>query len=329
MNIGALAVLPNDRAKGSMNRASIWGIVLAGGQGTRLRGLIREVYGEDRPKQFAVLSGARSLLRQTLDRASLLLSRERTLIVGMAGQMGYMAAELRHYQPRPHVLEQPHDRGTAGAVLLSAHWILAHDPDAVAVVLPSDHFVGDDAAFIDRVAAMAEAAERYPKRIVLLGAQPTDPETEYGWIEPTELIEGSGAPDLRGVHRFIEKPEPAAATRLFDSGGLWNTFVFAARAATIVDAGRECLPELHERLTRLSIFAGTEHEQWALRQGYALAPKANFSRDVLERCGEKLAVMRLSDIVPWHDLGTPRRVAQMFKETGIRPPWLAAVSRPA
>jgi mannose-1-phosphate guanylyltransferase len=126
------------------------------------------------------------------------------------------------------------------------------------------------------------------------------------------------------VLRFREKPLPATANELFRSGALWNTFVFAGRAATIVDAGRECLPLLHERLVRLATFLGTEHERWALGQAYELAPRANFSRAVLERHPRKLAVMRLSPM-SWCDLGTPRRVMKTLDELGIRPDWLATL----
>ena len=126
------------------------------------------------------------------------------------------------------------------------------------------------------------------------------------------------------VLRFQEKPAQAIADELFGSGALWNTSVFAGRAATLVDAGRACLPSLHERLARLATFLGTEHEHWALRQAYALAPSANFSRAVLERSPQTLAVMRLS-AVTWRDLGTPRRVIRTLDELGVHPEWLAAL----
>jgi mannose-1-phosphate guanylyltransferase len=96
----------------------------------RLRGLTRHVYGEDRPKQYAVLTGGTSLLRQTLDRVRLCIPPERTVVVTMAGHGGYLRAELRHEPRPPHVLEQPMDRGTAAAILLAAHWIQARDPEA-------------------------------------------------------------------------------------------------------------------------------------------------------------------------------------------------------
>jgi mannose-1-phosphate guanylyltransferase len=301
-----------------------WAVVLAGGKGVRLSGLTRHVYGEDRPKQYAALTGGKSLLRQTLERVSVRIPSSRTVVVTMAAQQSYLAAEFGHDSPGPHVLQQPEDRGTAAAVLLAAHWIRARDSEARLVVLPSDHFVADDGLFMAQVVELLTVLEAQPERIILLGADPTEPEADYGWIELGATLPGVGRHPVYRVLRFQEKPAQAIADQLFGSGALWNTSVFAGRAATLVDAGRACLPSLHDRLARLATFLGTEHERWALRQAYELAPPANFSRAVLERSPQTLAVMRLS-AVAWRDLGTPRRVIRTLDELGIHPDWLAAL----
>ncbi|HWN91892.1 MAG TPA: sugar phosphate nucleotidyltransferase, partial [Verrucomicrobiae bacterium] len=271
-----------------------------------------------------VLTGSKSLLRQTLDRVSRLVPRQQIAVVTMAGHSAYVTAELKHETPTPHVIEQPRDRGTAAAVLLAAHWILARDPAAMMVVLPSDHFVGEDEAFMGHVGDALGFLDRQGDRIVLLGAQPTEPETDYGWIELGEPLPGSGPSQLYRVRHFREKPTQAMAEELYRGGALWNTFVFAGRATTLVEAGSDCLPALHERLIRLSRFLGTEHERWAIRQAYELSPRANFSQAVLERCPRRLVVVRLS-AVSWRDLGTPRRVVKTLGELGMQPDWLSTL----
>jgi mannose-1-phosphate guanylyltransferase len=301
-----------------------WAVVLAGGKGLRLSGLTRHVYGEDRPKQYAALAGSKSLLRQTLERVSVRIPPGRTVVVTMAGQASYLAEELRHESPALHVLEQPEDRGTAAAVLLAAHWILARDAEARLVVLPSDHFVADDTIFMEHVVEVLTILETLPNRIILLGAEPTEAETDYGWITVGAVLPGPGRTPVYRVLRFSEKPDQEIANELFASGALWNTSVFAGRATTLIHAGRQCLPSLHDRVAQLGTFLGTEHERWALRQAYELAPRANFSRDVLEHDPGTLAVMRLS-AVAWRDLGTPRRLIQTLNELGIHPDWLAAL----
>jgi len=309
------------RAPDLIDRGHLWAVVLAGGQGIRLRELTRHLYGDDRPKQYAVLTGSKSLLRQTLDRVNRLIPRQQIAVVTMAGHSAYVTAELKHETPTPHVLEQPRDRGTAAAVLLAAHWILARDPAAVMVILPSDHFVGEDEAFMGHVDDALGFLDRQGDRIVLLGAEPSEPETDYGWIELGESLPGPGPSQLYRVRHFREKPTQAIAEELYRAGALWNTFVFAGRAATLVETGSDCLPALHERLVRLSSFLGTEHERWAIRQAYELSPRANFSHAVLERCPRKLAVIRLS-AVSWRDPWTPRRVVKTLGELGMQPDWL-------
>ena len=312
-----------DRSKLTRN-AHTWAVVLAGGKGMRLRDLTRHVYGEDRPKQYAVLTGGKSLLRQTLDRVGLGVPASRTVVVTMAGQGAYLSAELRYLLPTPFVLEQPKDRGTAAAILLAAHWIRARDSEAIIVVTPSDHFIDNGAAFMDRIGEVVEAAGRLPEQIVLLGAEPTEPETDYGWIELGPTQPSVGTAPLHRVERFIEKPDAETAQALFESGALWNTFVFGGRADALTELGRKCLPSLHERLAGLDRFLGTEHERWAIAQAYEFAPRASFSRALLERCPDKLAVMQLSD-VSWCDLGTSRRVLKKLDELGVRPDWVATL----
>jgi mannose-1-phosphate guanylyltransferase len=319
------SVGPEDEPRDGLRGTHVWGIVLAGGQGARLKALTRHVYGDDRPKQFAVLTGEKSLLDQTLDRARLMIPTERTVVVTMAAQHGYLAPALRR-SPVPHVLEQPSDRGTAAAVLLAVRWVLARDPRAIVIVLPADHFVDDGAAFMGHVAAAVRLLDSQPSAIVMLGAEPTEPDGDYGWIELGAPITNATWGRVHRVRRFVEKPGPDEAAALYEAGALWNTFVFASRARSLVEVSAECLPALHERLARLPHFFGTEHERWAVRQAYELSAPANFSRAVLEASPDTLVAVPLSGVV-WRDLGTPARVVRTLAELGLEPAWLSTLER--
>src|SRR5262249_49476548 len=155
-------------------RGRLWAVVLAGGEGLRLRPLIERLYGQPRPKQFASLVGSRSLLRQTLDRVQLVAPGDRTVVVGLRDHGAYMA-ELTDSASVGHVLLQPEDRDTSAGVLWPAHFIHARDPDAVVAVFPSDHFIDDEQTLMEHVADIAELVQHHPDWMVLLGARASDP----------------------------------------------------------------------------------------------------------------------------------------------------------
>jgi mannose-1-phosphate guanylyltransferase len=321
---GASALRPEAaRTDGSVPPAP-WAIVLAGGEGVRLRPLARLLYGEERPKQYTALMGDRSLLRQTLDRVALLARPDRTVVATMARHFRWLKADLDVSGLAPRVLAQPDDRGTAAAILCAAHWIHARDERAIVTVFPSDHLIIEERMFMRQVAAAAGFVHTRDDWTVLLGVSPAEAETEYGWIEPAGRVGWTHEGPVYGVGRFIEKPPPALARALYTTGALWNTFVFAARAVTLIEVGRRCLPVLDGWLRRAAAFAGTRLEGWALEQAYRLAPKANFSRALLEAWPLPLGVARVPDVT-WCDLGTVRRVVKALAGLGIRPPWAGAV----
>ena len=305
----------------SGKRGSLWAVVLAGGERSRLRPLVRHLCGDERPKQFSSLLGARTLLGQTLDRVGRLITPERTVVVTLQAHARYMERELGT-TPHPHVLSQPESRGTAAGILLAAQWIETRDPGATLVCFPSDHLVLEEAAFMEHAGELASFVWREPRRIVLLGAPPSQPETEYGWIEPGELVGWTGQGPVYAIQRFREKPSQDAAETLLRRGSLWNTFVFAARAAALLSAGRACAPALYQRLEPLRTLAGGEHEWWAIRHAYALAPTVDFSRSILEACPEMLAVSELPGLT-WCDLGSPERVVKMLTRLGVSTHWMA------
>jgi mannose-1-phosphate guanylyltransferase len=298
--------------------SSVWAIVLAGGDGTRLRSLTRHIAGGDCPKQFCAVDGSRTMLGQTLARIRPLIAPERTVVVGTRAHAGYLDRELRTRPP--HLLLQPDNRGTGPAILWPTHWVSQRDPDAVVAVFPSDQFIQPEAKFLAHVARAVEAVRRHRDRVILLGIQPNRQEPGYGWIEPGVAV--PGPQDCFRVQSFWEKPSRERAAEFLCRGLLWNSFVMVARAETITELGRRHTPEIHARLARMGAFAGSPHEEWAITQGYALMPSAGFSREILERSAELLLVMPVRGVL-WSDWGTPARVVRTLRQTGLTPPWLS------
>jgi mannose-1-phosphate guanylyltransferase len=299
----------------------LWAIVLAGGEGVRLRPLVRRVCGDDRPKQYVPLLGPRTLLCQTLDRVALVIPPVQTVVSSVQSHAGYIADGLSSGQAR--VLIQPAEHGTAPGILYPAHWISCHAPEAIVAIFPSDHFIKEETAFMAHVADVAAWVVRHPDRVVLFGVPPSSAEVEYGWIEPGAVLDAAPCGPVRQIRRFWEKPPAAAARMCLEAGYLWNTLVVVAKVSTLIHVAQQWLPDLSDRLGRIAPFVGTAGEPWAVRQAYALMPRANFSRAILEPCPPFLAVSTLPHLT-WSDLGTPRRVFALLRQVRVRPAWLEA-----
>jgi mannose-1-phosphate guanylyltransferase len=293
-------------------KSQVWAVVLAGGEGARLRGLVRTLYGDERPKQYVPLLGERTLLGDTLERVALQIPATRTVVVTTRSHARYFDDRSDRGES---ILVQPANRGTAAGILLPIHWIGRRDPEAVVAVFPSDHFVSDGPRFMAQVARVAAWVRRSPRRIVLLGAHPSSAEEEYGWIERGQSLGGSDD-QIAEVSRFWEKPSPEQAQACLHSGCLWNTFVLVGTVGTFCRTARITVPALEERLSGAERFFGTEFEAGALHQAYALMRTASFSRAVLQQSVSALAVAALEAGVTWSDLGSPRRVLDVLHGRG-------------
>jgi mannose-1-phosphate guanylyltransferase len=302
------------------SRGKLWGVVLAGGEGVRLRALVRRVCGDERPKQYVPLLERRTLLSQTLDRIALGIPPARTAVVTLRSHTAYFAQTSGNLR-RFHLLVQPADRGTAAAILLSAQWVTEQDADAILTIFPSDHFILGEATFMAHITWIAAWVAQHPERVVLIGAQATAPEVEYGWIELGRPLNAEGDRRIWEVRRFWEKPSEEKARICLEAGCLWNTFVLVGKAVTFLSMGRAAAPAVSDRLDRLRPFLGTEDESWATHQAYALMPRLNFSQSVLEPCATSLAVADLPRVT-WSDLGSPRRVFEILRRLRSMPSWV-------
>jgi mannose-1-phosphate guanylyltransferase len=140
--------------------------------------------------------------------------------------------------------------------------------------------------------------------LILLGIEPESPETEYGWIEPAELIPGHG--QFHRVRRFWEKPGSSLAAVLQLRGCLWNSFVMVASARALLEVFASATPALYRAFASVTSLFGTSHEPGTMTKLYTLLTETNFSDRVLVLVPERLAVLKVSGI-KWSDLGEPKR----------------------
>ena len=292
-----------------------WAVILAGGDGTRLRPLTQRLTGDARPKQFCRLFGGQTLLDQTRRRADLIIRPDRQIVVVTRTHAPYWAG-LEHELFPGRLLAQPDNRGTAPAIMLAALAVRGLAGDAPLAILPSDHDVADDAGFMDRIADAVGVVTAHPETLILLGIEPRTAETEYGWIEP--VIES--ASEVARIDRFWEKPSAGQARVLLERGCLWNSFVMVGWASAFEKVVQAATPTIAAALAPTAFALGTSREAAALERVYRSLPTLGFSERVLTPLAERFSVMRVKD-VGWCDLGNPRRVVETARRRGHEPPW--------
>src|SRR6266550_5814743 len=211
--------------KSNPSRVNEWAIVLAGGDGTRLKSLTRKIAGDERPKQFCSVLGRATLLEEAQRRTALELAEERTLCIVNQAHEPFYAPILADKRPA-NLVVQPCNAGTAPAILYGLLRIAAIDPQAVVALFPSDHYISDSRKFMNHIRTALDTARVRRDVVILLGVEPESPEVEYGWIEPTPSDKGNAK--VFGVRRFWEKPNQVLAQILQLRGCLWNSFVMVA-----------------------------------------------------------------------------------------------------
>jgi mannose-1-phosphate guanylyltransferase len=307
-----------------LNDRERFAVVLAGGDGSRLKSLTRVITGDERPKQFCPIFGDRTLLDETRRRVSLLMPAENIYFSLTQKHEPFFRGPLWGVREIQKIV-QPENKGTAPAILYSLLRIARTSPDATVAFFPSDHYVSDDEAFMASVESAMSAAELESDSIVLIGIEPENPETSYGWIEPERSLFGELPCSVTRVKRFWEKPHQNVANRLLDSGCLWNSFVMVGKVGTFLTMFKRHLPDMVRMVTLADRTFGTLLEPAAIRAVYERLSETNFSSEVLERSADTLFVMRVQG-VGWNDLGEPQRVLGTLVNLGVQNDWMRAAA---
>jgi mannose-1-phosphate guanylyltransferase len=303
-------------------RSRRWGVLLAGGDGARLRNLTRLIYGDDRPKQFCPLFGNNTLVEETRKRAERSIAREHILVPLTRSHQAF-------YLREPGILPdqrivQPANKGTAPPLLYSLLSIEQRDDEAIVAILPCDHHYSDEPAFTAALEFAFDIAAEHRDSVVLLGEPPRGPEVEYGWIGPGPSVSGAGGVSFR-VRGFCEKPSFDLAMDMLRRGWLWNTFVMVGHVRGFLETINMALSDVPvlngvvDRIRGNRLWVGREvHIQESL---YERIPSIDFSRDVLAAQIPRLIALRTGR-TGWSDLGRPERVMAALQAAGLEPLWM-------
>jgi mannose-1-phosphate guanylyltransferase len=273
----------------------VYAVIMAGGAGTRFWPASRAL----RPKQLLPLAGGseETLLAATVRRLAPLVTPDRVIIV-TGEHLAEATAKAVPDVPRAQILCEPAPRNTAPCIAWASATIGRLAPDALVAVLPSDHFIANEAEFrrvLERALNAAAAG-----RVTTVGIVPTRPETGYGYIEVGEPIEGSEG--AKAVARFVEKPDRARA-EAFMAGGrhLWNAGMFFFQASAMKELVDRHLPELGTGIAQIDEAARSGNEAAVVKAVFPTLPSVSIDHGVMEKA-EGLAVV--PGEFGWNDVGS-------------------------
>lgn len=267
----------------------MYGLILAGGSGSRLWPLSRELY----PKQLLNIQNSESLLQATFLRLKECVSPENIISMTGVKHLSNVKYQLSALTSKPIVLSEPISKNTAPAIIIGTKYIaVTTKSDPVIIVTPSDQAIKNTASFVETVKSGEKLAEA--GYIVTFGVKPSYPETGYGYINTsdTKILDGVK------VNKFVEKPNPETAEKyLADGNYFWNSGIFMFKASTLLKEAQKYAPEIYKLLDNFDFEKSSEipftefDKMPSISIDYALMEKS-----------ENIALVELKS--DWNDLGS-------------------------
>ena len=263
------------------------GIILAGGSGSRLWPLSRDLY----PKQLLKLNSDKSLLEKTYERLMGIMDIDNILAVTNSKHIGSVRMQLSEYNKDVRVLAEPIAKNTAPAIAIATKYLLDFGSDDIVLVVPSDHLIKDSEKFRQTI----KQAEKLAKEnyFVTIGVKPQKASIGFGYIKVGEKIENGYK-----VEQFKEKPNQQTTLEYFNSGSYyWNSGIFVFRASVLMEALKENAPEIYENTMNFNFKVQDDIEYMRFNQ----YPNISIDYAVLEHAKNIAMVEMLSD---WSDMGS-------------------------
>lgn len=272
-------------------------VIMAGGIGSRFWPMSRV----KKPKQFIdVMSTGETLLQAAYRRALRICPRENIYVVTSISYVDMVLADLPNCCPE-NVLGEPVRRNTAPCIAYAMCKIEKRCPDAVVMVMPSDHLIMDEDNFTNGIFKGFRLAEREDV-LICLGIKATYPNTGYGYIQYMGDVCASGDCGIKKVKLFTEKPAYEMACRFVESGDfLWNAGIFIWSVKAIWLAFKKFLPEVSDIFNSGSHLWDTDTESLFIETAYSTCPSISIDYGIMEKADNVYVIP--SDF-GWSDIGS-------------------------
>ena len=267
----------------------MYGLILAGGSGSRLWPLSRELY----PKQLLNIQTSESLLQSTFLRLKECVDPDKIISMTGVKHVPNVKYQLSFLTQNPVVLSEPIAKNTAPAIILGTKYIVdTTDYDPVIIVLPSDQTIKNTKSFTETVEAGEKIAnEGY---IVTFGIKPSYPETGYGYINTSDIKIKDGFK----VSKFVEKPDVKTAEKYLNSGNYyWNSGIFMFKASVLLAEAKKYAPEIYENLKNFNFKKSSEIPFTEFDK----MPSISIDYAIMEK-SDNIALVELNS--GWNDLGS-------------------------
>lgn len=277
-------------------RNHLYGLILAGGGGTRLWPRSTE----KTPKQFLKLFGKKTLFEITAERLANFMPWEKIFVITASEPYGDMIKKLVPSIPEENIIVEPIKRDTAPAHSLGALYIYKQDPEAIVINAASDHFVNPVSHFKKTMYVAANAANSTDS-LVAVGIPPTYPHTGLGYMERGDKVKVLDGKAVYRLNKFTEKPELSIAKKFLASKNyFWNANHYVWRADTFLAAVKKHAPEIHQGMEEISKALNTSREKTVIAEVYEKIPKISVDFAVSEKA--KNFLMLVADY-NWNDIG--------------------------
>ncbi|MBI5124219.1 MAG: mannose-1-phosphate guanylyltransferase [Candidatus Omnitrophica bacterium] len=279
-----------------------YAVILVGGIGKRLKPLSKP----SRPKPFlSVTKDRKTIFTKTVDRVKRIVPLKNIVVVANKLQ-GLLARKNFRKLSKENLLLEKVSRNTAPAIALAALMLKKKYGDAIMIVLPADHYIGNEKAYLSTIKKGIDFVSDNPSALVTIGLRPKFPATGYGYIKTQYAIRNTQYKNVYKVAKFVEKPDINTAKKFLKDGNyLWNTGTFIFTASAFLDAVRTLAADIY----------GVLKDMRKIDNRYKMLPNISVDYAIMEKADNIYCV---KGSYPWEDVGSFDSLKKVLKMEGRR-----------